>query len=193
MINRNPLLGQVLGGVFGRALAKRGVGGLGGVGGVGGAVLGTVLAGMLGRRGGMARVPAGRAAGGGGRTALLMMLLPLAMRWVQNNGGMGAVLKRFQAQGYGKQARSWIAPGDNQPLDEAAVEQVVGQADIAQMAERLGVPPEDVKQAFAEIMPEMVDQLSPQGELPAQADEVLDEGRETLEKEIEDVKFREHA
>ena len=190
MINRNPLLGQVLGGVFGRALAKRGVGGLGGIGG---AALGTVLAGMLGRRGGMARVPAGRAAGGGGRTALLMMLLPLAMRWVQNNGGMGAVLKRFQQQGYGKQARSWIAPGDNEPLDEAAVEQVVGQAELARMAERLGVPPEEVKQAFAEIMPEMVDQLSPQGELPAQADEVLDEGRATLEKEIEDVKFREHA
>ena len=193
MMTRNPLLGQVLGGVFGRALAKRGVGGLGGgLGGVGGVALGSVLGGMLGRRGGMAGVPAGRAAGGGGRTALLMMLLPLAMRWVQNNGGVGAVLKRFQQQGYAKQARSWLEPGENQPLDEQAVQQVVGDADIQQMAEKLGVPPEQVAQAFAEIMPEMVDQLTPQGEL-AHADEVLDEGRQTLEKEIEDVKFRESA
>jgi uncharacterized protein YidB (DUF937 family) len=189
----NPLLGQVLGGVFGQALARRGVGGAPGAmsglgGGLGGAALGSVLGGMLARRGGVA---AGRANGGNGGTAVLMMLLPLAMRWVQRNGGMGAVLKRFQQQGYGKQAQSWLAPGDNQPLDEQAVEQVVGQGDIAQMAERLGVPKEQVAQAFAEIMPELVDKLTPQGELPAQADEVLDEGRATLEKEIEDVQFRE--
>jgi hypothetical protein len=42
-------------------------------------------------------------------------------------------------------------------------------------------------------MPEMVDKLTPQGELPGHADEVLDEGRKTLEKEIEDVQFREKA
>ncbi|MDB5857551.1 MAG: pbpA2, partial [Ramlibacter sp.] len=106
---------------------------------------------------------------------------------------MGAVLKRFQQQGYDKQARSWMEPGDNQPLDQQAVEQVVGQADIARMAERLGVPREQVAQAFAEIMPELVDQLTPQGELPPHADEVLDEGRATLEKEIQDVQFREKA
>jgi uncharacterized protein YidB (DUF937 family) len=184
----NPLLGQVLGGVFGRALSQRGVGGVGG--GLGGAALGSILGGMMARRGGMA---AGRAGGGNGRGALLLMLLPLAMRWVQRNGGIGEVLKRFQQQGYGKQARSWIEPGANQPLDEQAVEKIVGQDDMAQMAERLGVPKEQVAQAFAEIMPELVDQLTPQGELPAQADEVLDEGRATLEKEIEDVQFREKA
>ena len=183
----NPLLGQVLGGVFGRSLARRSAGG---VGGLGGAALGTVLGGMLGRRGG---VSTARPGGGNGRTALLMMLLPLAMRWVQRNGGIGAVLKRVQQQGYGRQARSWIAPGANQPLDAEAVEAILGQADIAQMAERLGVPPEQVAQAFAEIMPELVDQLTPDGELPAHADEVLDEGRATLEKEIEDVQFREKA
>jgi len=185
-MSANPLLGQVLGGVFGRALARRGAGG---AGGLGGAALGTVLGGLLARRGGAAT---GRAGGGNGST-LLMMLLPLAMRWVQQNGGIGAVLKRLQQQGYGRQARSWIEPGVNQPLDESAVESIVGQDDIGQMAQRLGVPREQVAQAFAQIMPELVDQLTPDGELPAHADEVLDEGRATLEREIEDVQFREKA
>ena len=189
-MTRNPLLGQVLGGVFGRALARRGAGGIGGMGGgLGGAVLGSVLGGAMARRAG--GVATSRA--GGNRTALLMMLLPLAMRWVQNNGGLGNVLKRVQQQGYGRQARSWLEPGENQPLDEQAVEQIVGHDDIAQMAERLGVPREQVAQAFAEIMPELVDQLTPQGDVPAHADEVLDEGRATLEKEIEDVQYREKA
>ena len=59
------------------------------------------------------------------------------------------------------------------------------------MAQRLGVPEHEVAQAFAEIMPEMVDKLTPQGQLPGEADDVLDESRQTLEKEIEDVQQRE--
>jgi uncharacterized protein YidB (DUF937 family) len=193
-MTRNPLLGQVLGGLFGQAMGRRsGAGGLGGMGGgLGGAALGSVLGGMMARRGGMAAGRSGRVGGlGGNQSALLMMLLPMAMRWVQNNGGLGAVLKRVQQKGYGTQARSWLEPGDNQPLDEQAVERIVGGEDIAQMAQRLGVPREQVAQAFAEIMPELVDKLTPEGDLPSHADRVLDEGRATLEKEIEDVRYRE--
>ncbi|HYE39723.1 MAG TPA: YidB family protein, partial [Ramlibacter sp.] len=147
------------------------------------------LGGMLGGRRGPLGLPSRGL--GGNRTALMLMLLPVAMRWVQRNGGMGAVLDRFRQKGYGGQMQSWVAPGDNQPIDEQAVEQVVGHDDLQQMAQRLGVPEHEVRQAFAEVMPEMVDQLTPEGRLPQEADEVLDEGAQALEKEIEDVKYRE--
>ena len=187
----NLLLGQVLGGLFGRALGRRGMGGVGGMGGgLGGIAMGSVLGGVLGGGRGRAGLPMGRGLGSN-RTALLVMLLPMAMRWVQRNGGMGAVLDRFRRQGYERQARSWMATGDNERLDEQAVEQVVGHAELREMAQRLGVPEHEVAQAFAEIMPEMVDHLTPQGELPAEADAVLDESTRTLEQEIQDVEFRE--
>ncbi|MCD6076751.1 MAG: pbpA2 [Ramlibacter sp.] len=195
---RNPLLGQVLGGLFGQAMMRRGArgglgGGMGGLGGgLGGIALGSVLGGMMrGGRGPMG-LPARRGVGGN-QAALLMMLLPLAMRWVQRNGGMGAVLDRFKQQGFGRQAQSWVNTGANDDIDEKAVEQVVGREELRQMAERLGVPEEQVAQAFAEIMPEMADKLSPEGQLPGEADDVLDEGARTLEKEIEDVQYREVA
>lgn len=193
----NPMLGQVLGGLFGQAMSRRGMrGGMGGMGGLGGglggAALGSVLGGMLGGRRSPMGVPAGRGMGSN-RTALMLMLLPLAMRWVQRNGGMGAVLDRFRQKGYGQQMQSWVATGDNQALDERAVEQVVGHQDLQEMAQRLGVPEEEVRQAFAEVMPEMVNQLTPDGRLDPQADDVLEEGRQELEKEIEDVKYREAA
>jgi uncharacterized protein YidB (DUF937 family) len=114
----------------------------------------------------------------------------MAMRWVQQNGGVGAVLDRFRQQGLGKKAQSWLSTGDNEPLDEQAVHQVVGSQELAQMAQRLGVPEHEVAEAFADIMPEMVNQLSPQGAMHDQADDVLDESRKTLEQEIEDVEFR---
>ena len=204
----NPLLGQVLGGLFGQALGRRrmgggiggSMGGLGGLGGgrmggglggaLGGVALGSVLAGAMRNRGTPMGVP------GGTRpyanpTALLVMLLPLAMRWVQKNGGMGAVLDRFKQQGFGRQAQSGVDTGDNDNLDERAVEQVVGQNELQQMAQRLGVPQEEVAKAFAAIMPQMVDKLTPDGQVPQEADEVLNESRETLEKEIQDVEYRE--
>lgn len=189
----NPLLGQVLGGLFGQAMMRRGRGGLGGGGtgglggGLGGIALGSVLGGMMRRgRGGL-----GGGGMGGNQAALLMMLLPLAMRWVQRNGGVGAVLDKFKQKGFDREARSWVATGDNAEVDEKAVEQVVGREELSSMAQRLGVPEKEVAQAFAEIMPTMVDKLSPDGQLPREADEVLDEGASTLEKEIEDVQFRE--
>ena len=191
-MNSNPLLGQVLGGLFGQAMGRRGMArGAGGLGrGLGGMAMGSVLGGMLGRRAPMG-VPMGRTMGGSPRSALMLMLLPLAMRWIQRNGGIGAVLDRFRQQGYAGQTQSWMDRGDNQPLDEQAVEQVVGHGELQQMAQRLGVPEHDVAEAFAEIMPEMVDQLTPDGQLPQQADAVLDEAGRTLEREIDDVQFRE--
>jgi uncharacterized protein YidB (DUF937 family) len=187
----NPMLGQILGGVFGHAMGRRGMGGMAG-GGLGGAALGSVLGGMLGRGRGMG-APMGRSPLGGNQGALLMMLLPMAMRWVQRNGGMGAVLKRFQQKGYDRQAQTWVATGANDPIDEQAVEQVVGHDELAQIAQRLGVPEQQVAQAFAEIMPEMVNQLTPDGQLPPQADEVLADGTAELEHEIEEVRRKEGA
>jgi uncharacterized protein YidB (DUF937 family) len=201
-MNNNPLLGQVLGGLFGNAMANRGAndGGGGGLGGLAGGGMGRALGGMA-----LGSVLAGVLRGGGNRqaapvpggthpyanhTALLVMLLPLAMRWVQRNGGINAVLDRFRQKGMGAQAQSWVSTGNNQPVDDGKVQQVIGQDDLREMAQRLGVPEQQVAQAFAEIMPEMVDKLSPQGQVHPQADQVLDAGQKQLEQEIQDVQHR---
>jgi uncharacterized protein YidB (DUF937 family) len=191
---RNRGTGGGLGGMGGGSLGGGGLGGGvgGGMGGaLGGIALGSVLAGMMRNRG---QHPMGVPGGEhpyGNQTALLMMLLPLAMRWVQRNGGMNAVLDKFRQKGLNRQAQSWMSSGDNEPIDGQTVQQVVGQDELRQMAQRLGVPEEQVAQAFAEIMPEMVDKLTPDGQMPREADEVLDESTRHLEKEIEDVQFRE--
>jgi uncharacterized protein YidB (DUF937 family) len=197
-MNNNPLLGQVLGGLFGQALGQRNAGGgglggmLGGVlgggggdgGGIGGAGLGSVLTGALRNRTQPTGEP-GAAPSSLNPTALLVTLLPLAMRWVQRSGGINAVLERFRQKGLGGQAQSWLSTGPNQPIDPQSVEQVVGQDELQQMAQRLGVPQQQVAQAFAEIMPQLVDHLTPDGQVPQHADAVLAESARTLEQHIE--------
>ena len=56
---------------------------------------------------------------------LLAMLLPLAMQWVQRNGGVGGLLERFRQKGYSQQAASWVSTGENEPLSTHAVSEVV--------------------------------------------------------------------
>lgn len=169
----NPLLAQVLGGLFGSALQRRrGTGG-----GLGGAAMGGILAGMLGGR------RAGR--GAASHSAVLALLLPLAMQWVQRNGGLGAVLKRMQDKGYGRQANSWVSTGDNQDIDPRAMEDVVGSAELEQLSQQLGVPQDEVKQGLAELLPEMVNQLTPDGQVRPEADQVLDESIPVVQKELQ--------
>ncbi len=182
---KNLILGQLLRSVFANAAGRRGGGagnaiggGLGGrmPGGLGGAAIGSVLAGMIGRRG------LGRMGGPGG--AVVAMLLPYAMQWVQRNGGIGAVLKRVQDRGYGRQANSWVSTGDNEDLDADAVEGVIGREELDRVSRELGVSDAEVKQGFAEILPEMVDQLTPDGRVDANADDVLQESIPLFEEEL---------
>jgi uncharacterized protein YidB (DUF937 family) len=182
---RNALLGQVLGSVFANSMRGRanpGPFGRMGGGGLGGAALGSVLGGMMLNRGRMGV----RGSSHGG--LMLALLLPMAMQWVQRNGGIGAVLEKFRQKGYGQHAQSWVASGDNDVIDVDAVDKVVGEDELSRIAQKLGVPKEDVADAFAEILPEMTNQLSPEGEIPPQADDALDHGRQQLEQELQKIR-----
>jgi uncharacterized protein YidB (DUF937 family) len=169
-MNGNPLIGQLLGGVFGHAMQRRGMPAPArrGVGGVGGVAVAAILARMMGRT----------------RGNLLLLLLPLALRWVERNGGVAALLKRIQNQGYGAQANSWVATGANRDLDEHAIHELVGQQELEQLSQQTGVPQHELAHGFAEILPEVVDQLTPAGTLTPEADALLEDGRTELEEEI---------
>ena len=170
----NPFLGQILGSVLGGAMGRSRGGyppGGGFPGGTGG--LGSILGGALG--GG------GLRGGLGGRNAMLAVLLPLAMQWVQRNGGIGNVLQRANQRGYGRHADSWVGTGENEALDPGAIDEMVGRDEVMRMSQQVGLPEQEVREGFAEILPEMVNQLSPEGRMPQDADAVLDAGQSTLD------------
>jgi uncharacterized protein YidB (DUF937 family) len=121
------------------------------------------------------------AGGASGKGVLLATVLPLAMRWVQSNGGIGAVLQRFHQKGLGPQADSWVAPGENHPISAENVRRVVGTDETQRLASQLGVPEPEVSQAFAEILPELADKLTPQGTVHPQAGAALDNSAGVLE------------
>ena len=147
---------------------KQSGGGIGDLlGGLGGGGLGGVLGGILGGGGGAAR--SGGLAGG---NPMLRMLLPLVASLLMN-GGLQKILGRLQQQGKGAQGKSWVSTGPNEPVDSADIREALDRDELAGIAKRLGVSEDEAAQAIAQVLPDVVDQATPQGQVPP--DEELDE------------------
>jgi uncharacterized protein YidB (DUF937 family) len=139
-------------------LASRGgatsQGGMGGAGGLGD-ILGQVLGGGAQRGGGggmgdiLGQILGGGGGGGGGGT-----------------GGLGGLLEQLQRAGYADQARSWVGTGENMPISPEAMEQVFGRGGVAEIARRAGVSEADASRGLSELLPEVVNQVTPSGEVP---------------------------
>jgi len=181
-------LGDLLGGLMGGGASQAG-GASGGLGDLLGGLMGGG-AGQGGNRpadlGGLGGLGMGQRQGGSGMGnkggALMLLLLPLAMQWVQRNGGIGGVLERFQNKGYSQQAASWVSTGENEELQPQAVNELMGTEELSRMSQQLGVSQEEVSSGMAQILPEMMNQLTPQGGVPDDGDEVLDRGRSMLDQ-----------
>ncbi len=131
----------------------------------GGGGLGDLLGGILGGgRGGS--LAAGQGSG------MMAMLLPLVGSLLMN-GGLQKILGRLQESGRATEAQSWVSPGHNEPVDGAAVREALDDEELRSIAAQLGVSEDEAAEAVARVLPDVVDQATPGGELPA--DDELDE------------------
>lgn len=188
----NDFLGQILGSVLGNAQSGQQSPMGGGMGGGLGDLLGGILGGNRGSAesagssggglGGLGGLGGGSSGLGNKGSALMLLLLPLAMQWVQRNGGIGAVLERFRNKGYSQQAASWVSTGPNEALAPQAVTDVVGMDELSRLSQQLGVSQEEVSSGMAQILPEMVNHLTPQGGVPDDGDDLLNRGMSMLEQ-----------
>jgi uncharacterized protein YidB (DUF937 family) len=152
------LFDQILGGLAGGAMGRSGLGRMGGAGlsPVVAALLPVVLR-ALSQRGASA---GGASAGGrGGLGGLLGGGLL--------GGGLGGLLSQLAQSGYGQQTQSWVSTGPNEPLPPQALDEVLGPDQVAQIAAEAGVSPHEARDGLAQLLPEVVNHLTPDGELPA--------------------------
>lgn len=82
------------------------------------------------------------------------------------SGGLGGLLEHLQRSGLGDQARSWVGTGDNQPISPNDISQVFGADGLAEIARRAGLGEDDAARGLAQLMPEVVDRLTPEGRVP---------------------------
>ena len=144
----------------GPARADLGPGGTGGGGGGLGDILGDVLGGGAGAGGrsgggGLGDILGGALGGGSGRGGA-----------GGGMGGLGDLLEQFQRAGLGRQAQSWVSTGANAAIGPAEVEQVFGPGALGDIARQAGLSEQETAQGLAQLLPEVVDKVTPDGTVP---------------------------
>jgi uncharacterized protein YidB (DUF937 family) len=83
-------------------------------------------------------------------------------------GGLGGIVKGFESSGLANLVQSWVSTGENLPATGQQIEQGLGVEKIMGLAQSLGLTPDVVKAKLAEILPQVIDKLTPDGAIPAE-------------------------
>jgi uncharacterized protein YidB (DUF937 family) len=92
-----------------------------------------------------------------------------------HEGGLGGLIQKFEAAGLGPAISSWVGSGDNQPVAADALHDVLGSDLVQQIAAKTGLPVEQLLPQIAEHLPQLVDGMTPNGEVPS-GNSLLDAG-----------------
>ncbi len=108
--------------------------------------------------------------GGGGQTDILNAIV--GMLGQQGGGGQGGLgglaglVQAFQQSGLGHVADSWVGTGANHPVSADQLSQVLGSDRVAGFARQLGIDPQDALGHLTQMLPQVVDKLTPNGQIP---------------------------
>ena len=100
---------------------------------------------------------------GGSSNSLASGLLQM----IQNQpGGLQGLVQSFHDKGMGGLVSSWISSGPNPPISGDQVHQVLGSDQVKALAAKAGISPDVAGTAIAQILPGLVDKLTPNGSVP---------------------------
>ena len=86
---------------------------------------------------------------------------------VQAAGGIDGILDKLRAGGLGEAVDSWISTGQNQSVEPAAVGQALGPETVQQLAAGSGMSADKLLPLLAAFLPQIVDMLTPNGQVPS--------------------------
>lgn len=98
-------------------------------------------------------------------------MMQIVMSLVRQYGGLGGLLDTLTNNGLGEQVASWIGNGQNLPVSADQLIQALGSGPLASVASQFGLNTQDLGGKLAQFLPEAVNQLSPAGQLPDNAND----------------------
>lgn len=107
-------------------------------------------------------------------------LMQLALGLIRNNqGGLQGLVEQFTRAGLGQQAQSWVSTGQNMPISAEQIMQVLGGqgGQLRQMAQQFNLSDEQAAGGLAELLPSVIDHLTPSGAVQG---DVVERGLEML-------------
>jgi uncharacterized protein YidB (DUF937 family) len=84
------------------------------------------------------------------------------------SGGLGNLIRDLQNGGHGDVADSWVQPGPNRQIAPGDLAHALGGDTLDALSRQTGMDHDDLLEGLSQHLPEVVDQLTPQGRLPTE-------------------------
>lgn len=136
-------------------------------------LLGSMMGGMMG--GGTSAQGAQGAQGGS-------PMLQMALQMLQQNGGIEGLLAKLQQGGMGQQGQSWVGTGQNMPISADALSNIFGHGQLSQIAQQFGIPTDQAAGGLAQALPQVVDHMTPGGQIPVDQNDIVAQTLAILQK-----------
>ena len=85
-------------------------------------------------------------------------------------GGVSGLIEAFEKQGLGGVIASWVGSGQNLQISPEQIQAVLGDEHIQGIAQKLGLSTQDVASHLSQLLPSIIDKMTPNGQVPAQQD-----------------------
>jgi uncharacterized protein YidB (DUF937 family) len=85
-------------------------------------------------------------------------------------GGLGGLVDKLHKGGLGSVVNSWVGPGQNQPVPPGQLGSALGPDIIKTLSQRSGLSEEELTRGLSQILPGIIDNLTPKGRLPTVAE-----------------------
>jgi uncharacterized protein YidB (DUF937 family) len=99
---------------------------------------------------------------------------------MQQQGGLSGLVEKFNSGGMSELVSSWVGTGGNLPVSAEQIQQVLGNEQVTALAGKFGLDPQQLSQGLADYLPQAVDKLTPDGQLP-QGGDLLSQGLGVLQ------------
>lgn len=106
----------------------------------------------------------------------------LSMLSNPQSGGIQGLVAQFTSKGLGNIISSWIGKGENLPISPEQIKTVFGSEQLNAIAVKAGVSPEAVGTGLSQVLPDLINRLTPNGETPK--GDLMAKGMEFLTKKI---------
>ena len=94
-------------------------------------------------------------------------LLSTVMNLVgEQSGGLNGLINQFTSKGLGDVVSSWVGTGKNLPVSAEQIQHVLGSDTVKNIASKLGVDSNSVTSQLSNLLPQVIDKLTPDGKVP---------------------------
>ena len=89
------------------------------------------------------------------------------LQMIQNQpGGLQGLVQSFHDKGLGGLVSAWVSTGPNPPASADQIHQVLGSDKIKELAAAAGISPDQAGSSIAQLLPSLIDKLTPDGQVP---------------------------